>query len=494
MSLFQQRYDVVIVGSGPGGSTLAYSLARHGCRILLLEEGDFLQPDPARAEVTAISMGELQRKGLRKYVGGSSKLYGAALYRMREIDFRATATETGESSAWPISYADLEPYYAQAERLYGVRGSPEGDPSEPPRSGPFPHGPIPHEPYIAEVVERIRAQGLPVAYIPKAVDHGPGGRCVLCATCDGYYCQRDAKLDAEVAVLRPALLTGRVQLLTRARCLKVLTTPDGRSATGILLEHEGARHEVHAGVVAVCAGVTQTPLILWRSRNGAHPQGIGNATGCLGRYLAGHTAGMLFPIRNLRKVPPLHQKTFAINAYYEPSADWPYPLGVIQAAGQFPLWESVPGFMRPFVKFIAQRSLMCFLMTEAVPSKDSGLRFDGDRIVGMRRPLRNMRTYRKLREHAVRIFKDAGYGWVYSPRTPVALWHPVGTARFGTDPATSVLDPDCRVHGMDNLYVADSCFLPSAGAVNTSLSVIAMALRVAATIARTPTVSSVPAA
>ncbi|HYO57387.1 GMC family oxidoreductase [Archangium sp.] len=484
MSQLQRDYDVVIVGSGPGGSTLAHGLSRHGARILLVEEGDFLQPDPARADVPSIHMGELLQGAQQQYVGGPSKFYGAALYRLRELDFQATPTETGESPAWPIRYGDLEPFYCEAERLYGVRGSTHEDPSEPSRSQPYPHGPIEHEPYIAPIVERIRAQGLPVSYIPKAVDVGPGGKCILCARCDGHYCQRDAKMDAEIAALRPALATGRVQLLTKTQCLRVLTTPDGRRATGVLLKRGGEEWVVNAGVVAVCAGFAQTPLLLRRSRNDAHPEGIGNATGCLGRYLAGHTAGLLFPIRGLARVPPLHQKTFAINAFYAPSSDWPYPLGVIQAAGQLPLWKSVPPVVRPFVRFIVERSVTCFLMTEAIPSRDSGFEFKDDQIVRMNSPRPNEKTFLRLRRIAIDIFKKAGFKWVLAPRSPADLWHLVGTARFGDDPATSVLDPLCRVHGMDNLYVVDSCFLPSAGAVNTTLTVIAMSLRVAATIAQ----------
>ena len=484
MNSLQHAYDAIIIGSGPGGSTLAHGLSRRGARVLLVEEGDYLQPDPARADEPSIHMGELLGRGTTAFVGGPSKFYGAALYRMREQDFRATPTETGESPAWPVRYADLEPFYCEAERLYGVRGSTHEDPSEPPRSQPFPHPPVEHEPLVAEVVAAIRAQGLPVAYIPKAVDAGPGGRCVLCSRCDGYYCQRDAKLDAELAALRPALATGRVHLLTRTECLKVLTTPDGRRATGVLLRHEGTERVVSADVVAVSGGFMHTPRLLRRSRNGAHPDGIGNATGCLGRYLAGHTAGLLFPMRGLQKVPPLHQKTFAINAFYGGAPDWPYPLGVIQSAGQLPLWKHVPFFMSPLVRFIAERSLTCFLMTEAIPNRDAGFVFRGDELGPMRKPRPNPRTFQRLRRMAVDIFKQAGFRWTIAPRSPAALWHPVGTARFGEDPATSVLDPHCRVHGMDNLYVVDSCFLPSAGAVNTTLTVIAMSLRVAAAIAQ----------
>ncbi len=482
MDSVKPQYDVVIVGSGPGGSTLAHALSHRGVNILMIDEGDFLKPDASRGDAIGIFMGDYQVRGQPpvQFIGGDSKFYGAALYRLRESDFRETPLENGVSPAWPISYAELEPYYTEAERLYSVHGSAEGDPTEPPRSAPFPHGPIAHEPLVAEMVERIRQQGVPVSHIPKAVD---ASKCVLCPTCDSFYCQRDAKMDAEVAALRPALRTGKVQLLTRTKCLQVLTTPDGRKTTGVLIERGTEQATVKAGVVVLSAGVEKSPLILWRSRNAAHPNGLGNASGQLGRNLAGHTAGLLFPMKGLSKVPALHQKTFAINAFYEPSAEWPYPSGVIQAAGQVPFWKYMPGFMRPFVRFITERSIMCFLMTEAVGSHKSGLVFEGERVVHREDPAPSLKTYERLRRVATDIFRRAGYR-VLSPPGPVDLWHPVGTARFGEDPATSVLDPSCRVHGMDNLYVVDSCFLPSAGAVNTSLTVMAMALRTANTIAR----------
>ncbi|WP_147469183.1 GMC oxidoreductase [Corallococcus sp. AB045] len=484
MSWVKSGYDVVIIGSGPGGSTLAQGLARRDCNVLVVEQGEYLKPDPARSEQQTTFIADYQRRGIRYNVGGESKFYGAALYRLRENDFSARQTEHGESTAWPLSYADLEPYYDEGERLYSVHGSSEGDPSEPPRSRPFPHGPIEHEPFIADVLKRLQGCGVPVGYIPKGVDRGPNGRCVLCSTCDGYFCHRDAKMDAEVAALRPALKTGRVDLCTGTDCLKVLTTPDGRRATGVLLRRGSEEVTVHADVVVVSAGVRESPLLLWRSRNDAHPEGIGNARGALGRYLAGHTSGFIFPFLGLRPIPELHQKTFAINAFYGAAEDWPYPLGVIQATGQIPIWQHVHPLTAPFVKFVARRSLVCLLMTEAVGTAVSGFDFNEEQIARVHNPRPSRETYRKLRKTAVSLFHKAGFRWVHASEHFDAPWHTVGTARMGVDPASSVLDADCRVHGMDNLYVLDASSLPTAGAVNTTLTIIALSLRAAETIAR----------
>ena len=402
---------------------------------------------------------------------------------MRESDFLAVEHENGISPAWPMSYSDLEPYYERAEALYHVHGSPHGDPSEPQRSRPFPYPPIEHAPIISTLVKRIEEAGTRVSAIPRGLDYGPGGRCVLCPTCDGYYCQLDAKLDAEIAALRPALARKHTRLETDTECLRVLTTSDGSRVTGVLLRCQGHEQIVHADVVAVCSGLDGSTALLRRSRTSKHPEGLGNANGCLGHYLAGHSQGVIFPFVGFKQVPPMHTKTFAINDYYNSAPDWPYPTGVIQIAGQMPFWEQARWPMRRLAHFVGSHALTCFHMTEALPTRDTRLIFDGDKVVSRIPPVHNMKTYRKLRDLALDIFRRAGY-FVLAHRRPPHIWHEVGTARFGADPNTSVVDPDCQVHGIRGLFVVDASVLPSAGAVNTALTIMALALRAGETIAR----------
>jgi choline dehydrogenase-like flavoprotein len=475
-------YDAIVIGAGLGGSTLAYSLAHRGLRVAVLEKGDFLELPPRRpGEPVGLHLKTFPH--LKSFpegpniVGGQTKFYGAAMYRMRESDFRAVSHEAGESPAWPITYDDLEPYYCEAERIYRVHGASEGDPSEPPRDSPFPHPPLPHAPLIASLVDRLRKSGTSVSNIPRAIDYGPGGKCVLCSTCDAYYCQFHAKMDAETAALRPALGTGNVDLITRAQCLRILSSEDGTKATGVLIERDGEQQTLRADVVALCAGIGRSAAILLQSRTAKHPDGIGNSSQCVGRYYGGHTAGMLFPILSFtKKLPEMHTKTFAMNAYYDGAPDWPYPLGVIQSAGQLPFWnfEKVAWWKKTAARLIGERSAYCFYMTEALPTRESGFRFHEGRIVEERPPLENTATFEKLRLLAVEAFRRAGYQ-VVAPRHRT-LWHPTGTVRFGNDPRSSVLDRNCKVHDIDGLFVVDASVLPSAGAVNTGLTIAALAL------------------
>jgi len=473
------RHDAIVIGSGAGGSTLAYQLSQYGFRVLVIERGDFLRPDRRQgSNAVGKYMYHIVKSGEETscFVGGETKFYGAALYRMRESDFNAVEHENGISPAWPISYSELEPYYERAERLYHVHGSSAGDASEPPRAAPFPHPPIEHAPIVAKLVKRIEQSGTPVSSIPRGLDYGPTGKCVLCSTCDGHYCQIDAKMDAEIAALRPALATGNVRLMTNANCARVLTTRDGSRVTGVSVQHLGREQEIYADIVAVCAGLRGSASLLRRSRTQRHPDGLGNATGCLGRYLAGHSAGVVFPIAGWKRVPPTHTKTFAINGYYNCAPGWPYPSGVIQISGQMPFWEEAPTLMRPLAHFIGTRAFMCFYMTEALPTRETGLMFDGDEIASCLPPVHNLKTFNKLHDLAVGVFRGSGY-LVFARRRPPRVWHEVGTARFGNDPASSVVDPTCQVHGIEGLFVVDASVLPSAGAVNTALTIVALALR-----------------
>jgi choline dehydrogenase-like flavoprotein len=214
----QRHYDVVIIGSGVGGGGVALSLADTGARILLLERGRRLPKEPQNTDAEAVFVQRRYRAkeqwtdgagkafipGQFYQVGGHTKLYGTAMYRLRESDFQAVDHEDGVSPAWPVCYLDLEPFYAQAEQIFGVHGESGQDPIEPLRSSAFPYPPVPHEPLIAQLAEQLKQQGLRPFQMPSAIDLREGGRCIRCGTCDAFPCAQDAKGDAETRLPRAA--------------------------------------------------------------------------------------------------------------------------------------------------------------------------------------------------------------------------------------------------------------------------------------------------
>ena len=198
------HYDFIIIGTGMGGGTLAYALRESGASILLIERGDFLPQEAQNWQVSAVfdearykpsenwidaGTGAEFKPGVHYYVGGNTKVYGAALPRFRREDFDAIDHEGGTSPAWPIKYDDLEPYYNLAEQLFFVHGRSGDDPGEPPRSQPYPFPEVPHEDNIANLISRLREQGLHPYCLPMAIDLRKGGRCIRCKTCDGFPCQ-----------------------------------------------------------------------------------------------------------------------------------------------------------------------------------------------------------------------------------------------------------------------------------------------------------------
>ncbi|RDE06289.1 GMC oxidoreductase [Sphingomonas aracearum] len=472
--------DVLVIGSGAGGGTIALRLAQGGAKVLLVDSGGQLAstpPGPGEPIGTYIRQAYPKRGSAVSQVGGQTKFYGGALYRLRERDFGELAFANGVSPGWPITYRTLEPYYAAAERLYGVHGDGASDPTEPRRSGAYPYPPVPYPPEIDDVRRRLSATGVPVTPIPRGLDVREGrGACRVCSTCDGHHCRLDAKLDAEIAAVRPALATGNATLLAGTSCTRILLDRSGKRAGGAILQRGAVEYSVGAETVVLACGVPRTAQLLQRSRARESDPGLGNAGGALGRYLGGHSAGVLFPLIGRQSLGSLHTKSFALNHLYFGDDDWPYPLGVIQTAGQMPFWSELPPGTRTAARFVAGRALTCFHMSEALPGRNSGLFFDGDRISHRIEPEMNHSAFNQLRRRAVRVFSAAGYLTIAPPRRP-ALWHQTGTARMGEDAAMSVVSPDLEVHGVKNLFVADASVLPSAGAVNTSLTIMALALR-----------------
>ena len=494
----KRHYDFIIIGTGMGGGTLAYALRASGARILLIERGDYLPQEPQNWQVGAVfdearykpkedwidaSRGRAFKPGVHYYVGGNTKVYGAALPRFRREDFQALEHEGGTAPAWPIRYEDLEPYYNLAEALFFVHGRSGEDPSEPPRARPYPFPEVAHEPYIAGLIDKLRAQGLHPYCLPMAIDLRAGGRCIRCNTCDGFPCQVHAKGDAEICCVRPALENAHVELWTNTRARRVLTDGSGKRALAVKVERAGKTVTVRGDRIVLACGAVNSALLLLQSADDKHPNGLANGSGLLGRNYMMHNNTALTAVAPLQRNPTVFQKTMAVNDYYFGDDDFPYPMGNIQLLGKLQagmLSAAKPYLPKALLGAMARRSVDWWVMSEDLPRAENRVFVGGDGKVHVSWQANNRVAHRQLIQRAARMMRQAGYSFVFTETLGIETnSHQCGTARFGEDPATSVLDPFCKSHDIENLYVMDSSFFPSSTAMNPALTICAQALRVA---------------
>lgn len=494
----KDHYDVVIVGSGVGGGALARSLADSGCSILMIERGPRLAREPDNWSVAAVFHqrkyaakeqwrdrdGNLFAPGTYYYVGGNSKFFGAATVRFRQQDFEDLQHEGGVAPAWPVRYADFEPYYAEAERLMGTHGTAGADPIEPPRSGPMPYPAIGHEPEIATFERKLRARGLHPFPLPIAIDYHEGGACLRCRTCDGFACQIGAKGDAEVRLVDPALASGNVTLLTETFVRRFLTDPSGRRVTAVEIEHAGEVRSVAGDLFVSSAGAINSAALLLRSANDRHRRGLGNnGSDQLGRNYMAHNNTAMMAVAPWRRNRVTFQKSMAINDFYLANAERPYPLGNIQGLGKLQggmLTANARWAPEWLMSSFADRSVDWWLMSEDLPDPENRVTVDPDGHIRLSYTPNNLKAHGELVAVWTRHMKALGYPIIITQKMDIKVaMHQCGTARFGTDPSTSVLDPFCRAWDLDNLYVVDASFLPSSTGFNPSLTIVAQALRTA---------------
>ena len=490
-----ERASVVIVGSGMGGGTLAWGLAQRGIDTLVVERGRVLPREPQNWSPEAVFLerrykpdetwlddeGEPFHPGVHYVVGGNTKVYGSALPRFRERDFEQTAYPSGISPAWPFTYADIEPFYSQAEALYRVHGSTGDDPTEPWRSQPFPFPALPHEPYVEETERRLAAEGLHPSATPMGVDLRPGGTCARCQTCDGFPCRLGAKSDAETCALGPALSGGAVRLLTGARITRIEAS-QGR-AVRLHGEVDGEPLVVEAGTFVISAGAANSAALLLASRSDEYPLGLANSSGLVGRNYMVHNNTHIATVDPRRRNDVVFQKTVCVNDFYNDLGDG-YPGGSLQAIGK------VQGSMmkshatrapRRLLDRIADRSMEWVVMSEDTPSVHNRVTVDSDGRIRVSWRRTNYDRHEALLSKVRQVLRKCGYSAIFEQRFSIDMnSHMCGTAVAGVDPATSVLDPWCRAHDLPNLLVVDSAFFPSSAAQNPALTIAAQALRVAA--------------
>ncbi|MEH3148531.1 MAG: GMC family oxidoreductase [Methylobacterium frigidaeris] len=528
-----EHYDVIIVGSGPGGGTMAWRLAQTGRRILLVERGDYIRRGPRNWDSQAVivdgvyqapetwysSDGQSFHPGLHYYVGGNSKFYGSILFRLRERDFGEIRHEDGLSPAWPVGYDEFEPYYQAAEELFHVHGQRGEDPTEPWSRKPYAYPPVANEPRIQELFDGLKRNGRHPFHLPvgiRLVERDgralPTSPCVKCESFDGFPCPTNGKADAQVMVVDPALRDcPNLTLSTRTYVERLVTDAGGGRVAGIAGTRDGQPFEAGADIVVVACGALSSALLLLRSGGDRHPGGLANRSGLVGRNYMRHNNSTVLAISKTPN-PTKFQKTLGVNDFYfgdpDPGSDWEYPLGHIQMVGKSDgaqiHGEGLPGFLqwfpeKPFT-WIARHSIDFWLTSEDVPRRENRV-FYKDGKVHLDLTETNAEAHRRLRHKLQGMCDAAGIHPHLFDRTlylgkdvPIGgTAHQAGTLVFGDDPATSVLDRDCKAHDLDNLYVTDASFFPSIGAVNPTLTIIANALRVAdRIIARTGATDVIP--
>jgi choline dehydrogenase-like flavoprotein len=512
------HYDVIIIGTGAGGGTLAHRLAPSGKRVLLIERGDHLPRERDNWDSTAVFVKGKYRSPefwidqhgnefppeVNYYVGGNTKFYGAALFRLRPEDFGEIRHHGGMSPAWPIQYEDLEPYYTQAEHLYLVHGRHGEDPGEGPVSAQYAYPPVEHEPRIQQLSDDLEKLGMRPFHLPIGVNLSQDGSgrathtsvCIRCNRVDGFPCLVRAKSDAEVICVEPALRHPNVEMITNTHVVRLETDPTGRSVNAVVGRlTDGSEVRFAADVVVVSCGAVNSAALLLGSANDRHPAGLANSSDVVGRFYMRHNNLALMAIS---KEPndTQFQKTLALNDWYLGADDWDFPLGGIQMLGksdaeqihgEAPRWAGAVAPDMPF-EVLAHHAVDFWLCGEDLPLSGNRVTVDGDarihlaldeknNVEGLKRlrhKLQSMLGHLGMHEH--RLLSRSIY--LHKGMPIGATAHQAGTVRFGTDPAASALDVNCKAHDLDNLYVVDTSFFPSIGAVNPSLTAIANALRV----------------
>jgi choline dehydrogenase-like flavoprotein len=550
-------FDAIIIGTGAGGGTLALHLAQAGKRILILERGPFMPQEKLNWDTSAVFLANryhtkevwLDQEGKplhpqqAYFVGGQTKVYGAAMFRLRAEDFGVIRHKGGISPAWPIAYADLEPYYTRAEKLFHVHGDlgaapplPGGygssfDPTEPFHSEPYPYPALANESRMEEIEQDVRRIGVNTFPIPLGLKRDEAdpvaSKCIRCDTCDGYPCLVHAKSDSDINCIRQIMRLPNVTLLTETRVTRLLTNSTGTAVASVEAIHNDGETAAYSGhIVAVCAGAINSAALLLQSANDQHPNGLANRSDQVGRNFMFHAADAILAI-SLQPNNDAYTKTWGTNDFYfrDPNGDYNFPMGQVQPIGSFhhEMMKSdapplTPGFVLEQLK---HRAVPWWLTTEDLPSPDNRVTVKnatpgsvvcrGPGVAGahgassmtahnasarttnanpgqitLSYTPNNVESFNRLKERWIDTLKRAGHAETSVPfhayfkkRIPLeGVGHQNGTCRMGHDPAASVLDPNCKAHELDNLYVVDASCFCSSGAVNPSLTVIANAIRV----------------
>ena len=501
------QYDIIIIGTGSGGSTTALALAKTGKKILILERGGFIPKEKQNWDPHEVVTAGRYRPNEAWYdaddkpfkpfihynVGGNSKMYGAALFRFREKDFMKSVHYGGISPAWPFQYNVLAPYYEEAEQLYHVHGKHGIDPTEPVTLDIYPHPPLAYEPLVADLAMKMQQIGLQPFPLPMGVklpqDYSAIETPVVLENFDGFPDPTESKADAQSIALRPALANKNVTLLTHAYVEKLETSADGRKIEKVTALVKGERISFTSNLVIVACGAVNSAALMLRSANKMHPYGLANSSDLVGRNLMLHHNGCMVAFTK-KKNDCVFQKSLGLADFYFGASDSVYPLGEIQLMGRNDadtiVWlaeKIAPGKTYEELK---EMTIDFWLTAEDLPVADNRVTLREDGSIKVNYTRTNYTAYEKLKEKLKQVFTQLGeldpdyrdVQWAGYDLDISGMSHQNGTLRFGTDPKTSVLDINCKAHDIDNLYVTDASFFPSCGAFNPALTIAANTLRV----------------
>jgi choline dehydrogenase-like flavoprotein len=508
-----KRTEYLIIGSGFGGALAAYNLARAGKEVLIVERGKWVVRDDTCWDEVALHLKDPLYRGETPYlvnqkrgrvqedwpddtVGGMSPFYGAVSLRMREEDFQGAPVPGSDhrdsESAWPFGYSELSSHYDLAEKLQGVAGIRGEDITEPERLE-YPQRP----PEILSQPSRLIwdaavSLGMHPFHLPMAINFsGEWGKekCILCATCDHYLCKIEAKNDLSVVVLPDAMDMGTV-LMDNHRAVRINTGGSRARSVTVIDQEKGDETTITADHVIISAGALSTPALLLASGIQHHSKG----GALIGRYLMRHANGVVAGVFPFRTNPEMVlQKQVGIPDFYyglpEPEAEPRGVWGLIQdvsSIGKGVIKDNAPFGLKNVAAFFSDYLINQLCIAEDIPQLENRVSLHPSKrdrfgfplpLVYHRYHHRDIAARNALYRMAKKVLRKAGALMFYT--MPIETFsHAIGTCRFGTKRATSVLDPDCRVWGFENLYVCDASFMPSGGSVNPSLTIAANALRI----------------
>jgi choline dehydrogenase-like flavoprotein len=511
------RYDVIIIGSGAGGGTLAHALADTGKSILIIERGAMLPIEDDNWSPKAVFVDAkyqardtwIDRNGrafnphTHYWAGGNTTFYGAALMRMKKRDFDGLRYYGGLSPAWPVDYAEMAPWYAEAEALWEVHGRRHVDPQDQPDDPPFPFPALADDPGVTALAAHFRSLGWHPSPLPLGIrrdDANPAAApCIRCRTCGGFPCKLLAKVDARTAVLSKALAHDNVRLMTGRRAIRIETDAAGKRATAVVTDGVAGEERIAGDIIVTSAGAANSAALWLNSASAAHPEGLANGSGMVGRHYMFHASSAVIAL-SLEHFQADFPKTLCVNDFYfgEPDGSFPWPMGQIQMLeymsgptieGQVADWLPPSLFPDFLSNAVASRMVAFLVLSEDLPNPDNRITVGGDGRIHLDYRFGDMTAHNRL-VHKLTQGLDgfvshhhvlSGHHFAVDELIPiVGTAHQCGTLRFGSDPTTSVLDPFCKAHELDNLYCVDASFFVSSSAVNPTLTIVANALRVGA--------------